>query len=436
MASRHPSEHDCQPADTRPQVLLVDDSRSVMGLLKNRIEIASPARVLTASTLAGASELLAEPHNVAVAVAGLCLADAPNGEVVDFMHAQKVPVVVLTGNMDEQVRETILAKRVIDYVVKRQGDEVDYVVELVQRLCGNHELKVLVVDDGRTSRLMIRRLLEAHNYQVLEAEDGVQALEVLEEHPDVTMVLSDYQMPRMDGAELITRIRRRWTRNDMAIIGLSAQDDPTLSARLLKAGASDYLTKPFIEEEFYCRVHQNADLVRSIRAMRDASRRDYLTGLYNRRYLHDTGAKLYANARRGNLHLVAAMLDLDHFKHINDTYGHQAGDLALQHVAKLLRQSVRASDMLARYGGEEFCVLLANGDAGQPALVLERVRQVVADTPLDYDGQRIEITLSIGATGELGESFEAMLDAADHLLYEAKAAGRNRIVLGDGAGTD
>ena len=411
------------------QVLLIDESRAVVRLLKNRIEVAAGARVHVASTMAEAREMVAASPNIAVAVAGLCLADAPRGEVVDFLQEQGIPVIVLTGNMDEAARETILAKRVVDYVVKRQGAEVDYLVELVQRLCNNHELKVLIVDDARTSRTLIRRLLQAHNYQVLEAEDGVEALEVLEEHPDTTIVLTDYQMPRMGGGELITNIRQRWTRNDMAIIGLSAQDDPTLSARLLKAGASDYLTKPFIEEEFYCRVHQNADLVRSIRAMRDASRRDYLTGLYNRRYLHETGSSLYANARRGNLHLTAGMLDLDHFKRINDTYGHQAGDLALQHVACILRQSVRSSDLVARYGGEEFCVLLVCGQAREQADVFERVRKAVADTPLDYDGHRIELSISIGATANLGADFESMLDSADQLLYEAKTQGRNRVVM-------
>ena len=411
------------------QVLLIDESRAVVGLLKNRIEIAANAQVRVASSLAEAREVIAASPKIAVAVAGLCLSDAPKGEVVDYLQAQGIPVIVLTGNMDETARETILAKRVVDYVVKRQGAEVDYLVELVQRLCNNHELKVLVVDDARTSRTLIRRLLQAHNYHVLEAEDGVEALEVLEEHPDTTIVLTDYQMPRMGGGELITQIRQRWTRNDMAIIGLSAQDDPTLSARLLKAGASDYLTKPFIEEEFYCRVHQNADLVRSIRAMRDASRRDYLTGLYNRRYLHETGASLYANARRGNLHLTAGMLDLDHFKRINDTYGHQAGDLALQHVACILRQSVRSSDLVARYGGEEFCMLLVNGQAREQADVFERVRRAVAEAPLDYDGQRIELTISVGATAHLGADFESMLDSADQLLYEAKTRGRDRVVM-------
>jgi PleD family two-component response regulator len=171
---------------------------------------------------------------------------------------------------------------------------------------------------------------------------------VLAEHPDTTLVITDVNMPVMGGFELISAIRRQYRREDLAIIGLSDASKAGLSAALLKAGANDFVAKPFQVEEFYCRVTQNTNMVGYVRQIKDFATRDFLTGAYNRRHLFEMGGKLYASAQRGNIAIATGVIDADHFKHINDTYGHHAGDAALKCIADVLQSSLRQTDVVAR----------------------------------------------------------------------------------------
>ncbi|MGQ9658814.1 MAG: GGDEF domain-containing protein [Thermochromatium sp.] len=157
-----------------------------------------------------------------------------------------------------------------------------------------------------------------------------------------------------------------------------------------------------------------------------------MTGLYNRRHFFETGETLHAAALRRQLTLAAVMLDIDHFKRVNDTYGHLAGDRVIQGVAGQLACGIRRADLLGRYGGEEFCLLLTGIDREQLAMILERLRAAVASMPIAHEGLSLSVTISLGATLELADSLQAMIDRADACLYRAKQGGRNRFVI-DGA---
>ncbi|MEJ1397548.1 MAG: diguanylate cyclase, partial [Candidatus Sedimenticola sp. (ex Thyasira tokunagai)] len=297
------------------------------------------------------------------------------------------------------------------------------------RIRENRSVEILVVDDSRSFRKYVAELLLAHQFQVLMANDGLEALEVLKEHPDVSLVLTDYHMPNMDGLELIREIRRTQGRNELAIIGVSDRASPLLSAKLLKTGANDFVTKPFMLEEFYCRVTQNVETIQHIRTIKESAVRDYLTQVYNRRHLFESGYKLYENAKRQNLSLVAAMVDIDHFKKVNDTYGHHIGDVALQRVAAALEDSVRSSDLLGRYGGEEFCILVTAMPDNQSTDFFERIRKKIEDIRIPHQGEELQFTVSIGISDTLGENLEEMIGYADGALFEAKESGRNRVVV-------
>ena len=262
----------------------------------------------------------------------------------------------------------------------------------------------------------------------MTASNGKEALEVLEQHDDISLVITDYNMPEMNGLELIDAIRRDYRREDLAIIGVTDVSKAGLSVLLLKSGANDFLSKPFEIEEFYCRVTQNTNMISYVREIRDLATRDYLTKVYNRRHLYDVGEVLYANAKRGNVILAAAMVDADHFKAINDTYGHHIGDQALIALANALTLSLRNSDIVARYGGEEFACLAVIKKEDDAVLAFERVRKEVEDIELYSDGKRVRITVSIGVTTNLSSSLDEMLQRADAAVYEAKNSGRNRVV--------
>lgn len=411
-------------------VLVVEDSKAIRELLCGYLRQIGGFAVETADSLAGAESLLAEhPERFFCAALDLNLPDAADGQVVDAVRAHGVPVIVLTGSAEPAVRERMMAKNIVDYVVKQNSYEIEHVAYLIGRLRENRATKILVVDDSRSFRMYITSLLEKYFFHTLEAGNGKEALAVLEEHPDITLVITDINMPVMDGYQLIAALRQRYRREDLAIIGVSDSNKHDISAKLLKLGGNDFLTKPFVVEEFYCRVTQNTNMVGYVRQIRDSAIRDFLTGVYNRRYLFEVAAILYGNARRGNVQLAALLLDADHFKAVNDTHGHSAGDMVLQAIAACLSRELRMSDIVARYGGEEFVCLAILKEAGDVAIVCERVRQAVAALELSYEGKAIPVTVSIGATTQLGDCFEDMLRAADNGVYEAKATGRNRYVV-------
>lgn len=228
------------------RVLLIDDSQAISRLLRARCEDLAGVESEIAGSLAEAGAMLAtEPERFFVAVVDLNLPDSREGEAIDLVRAHDIPAIVLTAHYDEAIRERMLAKEVVDYLLKSSLHEIDHVATLVRRIHRNRGVKVLVVDDSRSFRAYLAKLLELHRLQVLQAGSGREALEIMKSDPGVDLVITDYNMPEMDGLALIGALRQRYPRSELAIIGLSEQNSSALSARLLKNGANDFVAKSF-----------------------------------------------------------------------------------------------------------------------------------------------------------------------------------------------
>ncbi|MFN7137421.1 MAG: diguanylate cyclase, partial [Thermomonas sp.] len=285
----------------------------------------------------------------------------------------------------------------------------------------------LVVDDSLASRSFIASLLSAQGYQVAHVADGNSALRAVEADPGIRLCIVDQEMPMMDGIELTRRLRQLRARDRMAVIGVSGSTDASLIPRFLKGGANDFLHKPFSREEFFCRVSQNIDQLELIGTLQDLATRDFLTGLPNRRSFLEHSERLLAQASADVV--TVAMIDIDHFKHVNDSYGHEAGDQALRAMAQALQQHTRANDFSGRFGGEEFCMLIHGLDREAAARHLEALREAVQALEIDIDGRPLRITISIGACqrGAQFPNLHKLLGEADRHLYLAKAGGRNQL---------
>ena len=411
------------------RVLVVEDSRTFSAMLSRRITEEMGHQVVVAPSKAKAAEILAQDADFFVALLDLNLPDAPAGEVVDLVLAHGIPSIVFTGELDDELRDQFWAKHIVDYILKQNMDNVAYMLSLVERLHRNPGIKVLVVDDSKNTRYVVRELLRAHRYQVLEAEGGPQALAMLQKHPDTRLVICDYNMPGMDGSELVRTIRRDHAKDQLAIIGISGVERAGLTAKFIKSGANDFLHMPFLTEEFYTRVTQNIELLEYIAQIKELAEKDYLTHLYNRRYVFSAGPKLMAAQTRRGQGVVLAMLDIDHFKRINDTFGHGAGDAVLRQMAALLSARFRASDIVARFGGEEFCVLATDMTPSDASGIFEDLRQGFESSPACFGGQSIRYTVSIGLCTSPMDGLEAMIRAADEAMYMSKNDGRNRVTI-------
>jgi diguanylate cyclase (GGDEF)-like protein len=405
-------------------VLVVEDSRTFAGLLARGIQKELGLEVVLADTLDMARRLLAGGMRPLAGLLDLNLPDAPAGEIVDLVVDYDVPVVVFTGEVDENLRQRIWTKPIVDYVPKESPDNVAYVLDTVHRIMRNPAMPVLVADDSPTMRAYLAELLRARCFPVLEAADGTEALEMLEAEQGVRLVITDYDMPGLDGFELVRAIRRTTTRQDLAVIGLSGADDESVSALFLKHGANDFLNKPFSTEEFHCRVMHNVEMLENFARIRDLSQRDFLTGAYNRRYFFEKGR---AVLKAGPHEVCTAMVDLDRFKAVNDTHGHEAGDRVIKATADFLGRQFPPPSVVARFGGEEFCVLRPGLGPDLAGRVFEELRAGIADLAVETSDNLITFTASIGVCARKLADLDKMIARADEMLYRAKESGRDRV---------
>ena len=431
MTVSPPAGFDNRPIAPLPQrILLVENSRTFTTVLREAIEQRLELPVSVASSLAEAGELLNREGGWFLVLTGLVLADGDRDQVVQHFVERGLPTIVVSGVYDEDLRKRVLQKDIIDYVLKNTPGSVDYLVWLVQRLDRNRRIAALVVDDSPSARGYAASLLELYGYQAVQACDGASALQALEADPAIRLAIVDQEMPGMDGVELTRRLRALRARDKVAVIGISGNADPSLIPRFLKNGANDFLRKPFSREEFFCRISQNIDQLELIGTLQDLATRDFLTGLPNRRSFLEKARQRLEGRMPDDGPLAVAMLDIDHFKHINDSHGHEAGDQALRAMATVLHAHTRPQDLCARFGGEEFCLLLGGLDEAASTLRLEQLRAAIAAQEVALGEHGLRMTVSIGAChlqGGAGNLHELLCEA-DRQLYLAKAAGRNRVL--------
>ena len=413
------------------KIIVVEDSPIVSKIIRHVLKEYASIEAVFAMDFAQTKTILAELDEPPfAALVDLNLPDAPDGEVVDYMLEQKVPTIVLTGSFDDKKRAALQAKGIVDYVTKEGRYSYNYAINLVNRLYSNQNIKVMVVEDSQISRNLICELLKRHLYQVVSAVDGIDAIKVLLENPDIKLLITDYNMPRMDGFDLVQNIRGKYEKSDLIIIGLSAEGKSNLSAKFIKNGANDFLQKPFNQEEFYCRIIHNIESLELIEKIRDTANKDYLTGLYNRRYFFEQSKPMHEDAFEEQTPLSVVVLDLDHFKSINDTYGHDVGDQILVQISDIL-SSALSRFLLARAGGEEFFAVLPGLDNEKAIEYVDKVRSIVSSTPFEVGlDEPLYISFSSGVSSIVTESLDEQINRADENLYRAKDAGRN-FVVGD-----
>lgn len=297
---------------------------------------------------------------------------------------------------------------------------------------------ILIIDDSDQVRAQIVRTLREVSLfdQYLEAGDGIDAFKTIL-NSRVDLILCDLEMPRMDGFKFVAMLQTREELRDIPVIMLTGREDRDLKIKGLEQGACDYVTKPFDAGELVARVRVQLkikalqdELRRSNELLKDLSNTDPLTHLHNRRYLMEALEREFQRASRKRDGLSLVLLDIDHFKKVNDTYGHQEGDNVLVAVASLMQKMVRRYDVAARYGGEEFVVVLPETSLHPALQFAERCRVAVQDISFAGALKGLTITVSLGVasypSGKV-DCVDSLFRQADEALYRAKQGGRNRV---------
>lgn len=411
------------------RILIVEDNKTLAKLISKKIETALDFQVDVAYSLSEA-KLFLKMYKYFITLLDINLPDAPNGEIVDYVLSKGNRALVLSATIDKEFRKKILQKNVIDYVNKGGVDDVNYIINTIKRLQKNQNHTVLVVDDSMVFRKQIQNFLENIFFNVITVAHGEEALGILGVKDSISLVLTDYNMPVMNGLELTYEIRKEYNKNDLAILALSSSQDDEDTALFLKAGANDFIKKPFSKEGFSCRINNTIEALENIQIVTNHANRDYLTGLYNRRYFFDSMISYEEDVKESGEKYAVAMIDINHFKEINDTYGHDVGDQIIISLSEILGTSTSHRDVVARFGGEEFCVVLKNINRYSALDICERIRQKVESFSYPLDKEKfINFTISIGATIHEDENLEETIGNADIILYKAKNSGRNQVVF-------
>jgi diguanylate cyclase (GGDEF)-like protein len=294
---------------------------------------------------------------------------------------------------------------------------------------GNRKSVILVADDDRVTRAMVSAWLVGAGYDVIAATDGDQALELAGKHsPDLLLV--DVTMPGRDGYDVCRAIQAE-SSAPPPVIFLTAHGQTNARVAGLDAGAVDYIVKPFANEELVARVRAALRTKAVHDGLAETAARDGLTGLFNRRGLDACAAQAVALARRHSRPFSCLLLDIDHFKLVNDTYGHAVGDGVLREAARRIREHSRITDTVGRYGGEEFVVLQPETNVHEAVAAADKLRACLGSTPVAAGSASIPIRASIGvaAWSAMMRSAADLYAAADQALYRAKDLGRDRTVL-------
>lgn len=415
------------------RIFILEDHIPTAKLLASKLHTDLECPVILTHSLAQA-ELTIASHETpfSLAICDLNLSDGRHEEIIDAVKKHSIPIIALTGEYSETLRESILKKGVVDFILKDSPSAFQYASDLAKRIRRNIHTKVLLVDDSDSSRRLLTIYLAQQKLQVLIAHDSTEALKQLEKHPDIRLMMTDFEMPGLNGVELVSEVRKKRSKEELAIIGISGSSDGKLSARFLKSGANDFIRKPFVYEEILCRTNQNLEMLELIDVNRHAATRDFLTGLYNRRYFYTQGEKQLKAAFKHTYAVAMAIIDIDHFKHVNDTYGHDWGDIALKKTAENIAKFFK-ENLACRLGGEEFTVLFINKSTEQVHQLLEQFRCYQQEHPVKYhDNSDIYVRVSIGLvshhTTTINTSLDELSKVADVNLYSAKQGGRNRIV--------
>ncbi|MBN1554753.1 MAG: diguanylate cyclase [Phycisphaerae bacterium] len=299
-------------------------------------------------------------------------------------------------------------------------------------------MRIVIAEDDPISRKALETTLRRWGYEVIVTRDGKEALQALSQPDAPRLAILDWMMPEMNGPDVCHELRNTEEGQYFYLILLTAKDSKEDTVSGLESGADDYVTKPFSMRELRVRVRcgerivkLQSELLAAQKALQIQATHDALTGLLNRAAIYDALERERARLLREGGQLAVVMLDLDHFKNINDTHGHAAGDIVLKDISNRLAHASRSYDLVGRVGGEEFLLVMPTAGLDGAIEVAERVRRIIAETPVDIGEKALNVTASLGVASaqilEPGITMDELVQSADEALYRAKEGGRNRV---------
>jgi len=420
------------------KILIIDDNKRLVAKLVERLSlnhVFDDLEIIEVTTYNEASSFISKNADVIeLAIVSKVLPDATDGKAVMLSSSNEINSIILFDTYDEDSKldkKLLNINGVLKYYNKSDENYINRVIDFIHKTIRNSAYTALIVDDSKVYRERFRRDLQELNLNVITANDGQEALELFNSKKyDISLLITDYNMPRMDGIELVEKIRKEYNNDQLAIIAISVNAENEVLTKFIKVGANDYIHKPYSSEELSVRVNSNLNTLEMFEKISNLANRDFLTGAYNRRYFFEVASSIIIKNYRKKSPIVLATVDIDKFKNINDTYGHDVGDIAIKETIRILNSNMRESDLVARFGGEEFCILLEDITLEDVQKFFEKIRSKFETNELIINKDLIiKYTVSIGVSFQVSKDINQMIKNSDEALYEAKETGRNKVII-------
>jgi len=409
-------------------VLLVEDTRFFSVAIKDRLEIQFGVKVTHCASLAAVRSLLETSSDIyALAILDLCQPDASNGETVELVLSHNVQTIVFSANSSASRKAELLSLNIADFVAKSSVHAIDNLAFAVERCLHQSQAQVLIIDPH--DDCTIATPLREANYFPLIVRSLDDAAFLLDRSRNIEMVLVHADPAAASNCDLISVLQNRYGDSTLRVVGFSDVIGNEDVARFLGRGGDDFIHLPISSADLAGRLNHVMSIHKQIQALQRMASRDYLTDLLNRRYFFDRGPKIVDVCLRQDMPVSMALMDIDHFKRLNDSYGHEVGDIVLKTLSKRLRAIVgEKQHLVARLGGEEFGILFSGLDIQQAYEFCNRIRTEIAKVRIVVDDEELSVTVSMGLAAISGsEDFDNYLNAADQYLYLAKHSGRNQV---------
>lgn len=412
-------------------ILLVEDSRTFRHLISAKMHQDFGLKPIICKTYSELDQILQEDaEKIDLAITDLNIPGADIGAGIKRLEECAIPTILLSGHSDENIRSELGLTRLGDYIVKDSPHFIDFLMMSLRRFLQMDRANVLVVDGKSEISETIKPALEAQLLNVYSSDNREASLSKMfkDRVYDLIVVEVDQSQAYDENQALFERLRDLNDHEGFRIIAAITDEDRMRTSTHLKSDIDDYIKLPAFTEELQWRIGKNVSQSDQLARLKECAMRDYLTGLNNRRYFFEESEKRIDKMMRQKSELQIAMIDIDHFKKLNDTYGHDVGDLVLKQVAQRFDELCGKKHLLARLGGEEFAVLIDCKNIADAEAFCNELRSAICDKPVptEDDGD-LNVSVSIGIANVYGEEdFINYITAADQYLYMAKSAGRNR----------
>jgi two-component system cell cycle response regulator len=408
------------------KIFYIDNSLLLQKILKNFFA-ENGFELITGRGMNELKETLLE-SNIELVITSLELENGKGEELIDYINENygHIPIIVLSSNEDINIRKKLFSKGVIDFITKENCEEklLKYLVKLNREDKIYHELQkidIAILEDNEFDFKIMQKILNLYNIHNIDYFK--YAANLLKNENIYTLYLIDLVLIDLSGEQVILELREK--NKTAIIIAISGVDHYKTISNVLLSGADDYIVKPYNENIFMARINSNMRTFLLNQQMAQMVITDGLTGVKNHKYIYERLEEEIHKAKRYHKQLSIILLDIDHFKEVNDTHGHQTGDIVLKQVAQLIKENIRNIDILGRYGGEEFIVILPETNEPGAFLLAERIRKSFMDS--NFSLKNIKLTISGGVAALADDNALSLIDKADKLLYVAKKNGRNRI---------